>query len=198
MKTWGYARSFRNEDKFDNEEQINTLIAAGADDVIFEYEYVNPTETRPFQMLLDMTQPGDTILAAELCRVCSSALEFCHIAQAIREKRLKLQLLTGFTLNCREEPFCPETEAFMILATALYELEESKRYKKTRSATSGIRFERKRIGRPVTTMENIPEIFFTYFPLYEADRITATEFARLCNFSRPTIYKYIRIARESE
>lgn len=198
MKTWGYARSFRNEDKYDNDDQINALITAGADDVVFEYEYVNPTEKRPFQMLLDMAQPGETILAVELCRICSSAREFCHIAQAIRAKKLRLQLLDGFTINCREEPYCPETEAYMLMATALYELEESKRYRRMVPGSSGVRFESKRIGRPQTTKEDIPEVFFTYYPIYEAERITATEFARLFNVSRPTIYKYIRIVRESE
>ena len=198
MTIWGFARSFKNEDKYDNDEQINALIAAGAEEIVFEYEYLNQTEARPFQALLDMAEPGDTILAVELCRICSSAKEFCHIALAVHAKRLMLRLLSGLTINCREEPYCPETEAFLSLTSSLYNLEESKRYKKTRAEASGIRFERERIGRPQTTLERIPDIFFTYLPIYDADRITATEFARLCHVSRPTIYKYIRIARESE
>lgn len=40
-----------NENPTDDEKQINELIAEGAEDVIFEYEYVNPKETRPFQTL---------------------------------------------------------------------------------------------------------------------------------------------------
>ena len=81
MKTWGYARSFMNENPTDDEKQINELIAEGAEDVVFEYEYVNPKVTRPFQMLLAMAQPGDTIIALELCRVCSSPRSFTTLCR---------------------------------------------------------------------------------------------------------------------
>jgi len=198
MKTWGYARSFINENKADNENQISLLLDAGAEDVVFEYEYVNPTEKRPFQMLLEMTQPGDTILALELCRICSSALEFCHIAQAVRAQRLRLLISNGFTIDCRKEPYDATTAAYMVMLTTLYDLEESKRFTKTHTVSSGIRYESKKIGRPQTTKADIPRLFYRYYPQYKADKITATEFARLCNLSRPTIYKYIRIASESE
>ena len=39
MKNWGYARCSTNEDKQDINRQIRELKAAGADEVIFEYEH---------------------------------------------------------------------------------------------------------------------------------------------------------------
>ena len=197
MKTWGYARSFTNENPTDDEKQISDLIAKGAEDVVFEYEYANPNVTRPFLMLLEMAQPCDTIMALELCRVSSSALEFCLIIQAIMEKQLRLLIVDGFAFDCRQTPYDPTTTAYIELTSQLYELETSERYTKKRTVPSGMRFERKKMGRPLTTLEDIPDLFFMYYPLYEAGMISASEFARRCNLSRPSIYKYSRIVRES-
>ena len=196
MKTWGYARSFMNENPTDDEKQINELIAEGAEDVIFEYEYVNPKETRPFQMLLKMAQPGDTIIALELCRICSSTLEFYHIVQGIVERQLRLLIVDSCTIDCRKVPYDPTTAAYMDLASMLYMLEVSERFSKKRSVSSGVRLERKKIGRPLTTLDDIPDLFFMYYPQYEADEISVSEFARRCKLSRPSIYKYTRIVRE--
>lgn len=197
MKTWGYARSFTNENPTDDEKQIDELISEGAEDVVFEYEYVNPKVTRPFQMLLEMAQPGDTIIALELCRICSSTLEFYNIVQGIVEQQLRLLLVDSFTIDCRKAPYDPTTAAYMKLASMLYKLEISKRFTKKRSEPYGIRFERKKIGRPLTTLDDIPDLFFMYYPQYEADEISASEFARRCKLSRPSIYKYSRIVREA-
>ena len=197
MKTWGYARSFTNENPTDDEKQINELIAEGAEDVVFEYEYVNPKVTRPFQMLLAMAQPGDTIIALELCRVCSSTPKFYHIVQGIVERQLRLLIVDSFTIDCRRTPYDPTTTAYIELTSQLYELEISERYTKKRTVPSGMRFERKKMGRPLTTLEDIPDLFFMYYPQYEADEISASEFARRCKLSRPSIYKYSRIVREA-
>ena len=170
MKTWGYARSFMNENPTDDEKQINELIAEGAEDVIFEYEYVNPKETRPFQMLLKMVQPG--------------------------ERQLRLLIVDSCTIDCRKVPYDPTTAAYMDLASMLYMLEVSERFSKKRSVSSGVRLERKKIGRPLTTLDDIPDLFFMYYPQYEADEISVSEFARRCKLSRPSIYKYTRIVRE--
>ena len=50
-----------------------------------------------------------------------------------------------------------------------------------------------KIGRPLVTAENIPKIFFSYYPLYKKGVINISDFARLCSFSRPTIYKYLKL-----
>lgn len=197
MKTWGYARSFTNENPTDDEKQIDELISEGAEDVVFEYEYVNPKVTRPFQMLLKMAQPGDTIIALELCRICSSTLEFYNIVQGVVEQQLRLLLVDSFTIDCRKAPYDPTTAAYTKLASMLYKLEISERYTQKRSVPSGVRFERKKIGRPLTTLDDIPDLFFMYYPQYEADEISASEFARRCKLSRPSIYKYTRIVREA-
>ena len=53
------------------------------------------------------------------------------------------------------------------------------------------------IGRPVTSEDRIPSIFFKYYPKYKRGEINKSEFARLCSVSYPTIFKYIAIVEGS-
>ena len=51
----------------------------------------------------------------------------------------------------------------------------------------------KTIGRPPTTADNIPNVFYKHYPKYKNGEINKMEFSRLCNLSYPTIYKYLSI-----
>lgn len=51
----------------------------------------------------------------------------------------------------------------------------------------------KHIGRPKTTLCNIPDIFYEYYSDYLNNEINISEFARKCDMTRNSIYKYIRI-----
>lgn len=76
MKTWGFARSFINESEATNSLQIDTLLAAGAEEIVYDYQLCNRKKVSLFEKLLDMTESGDTIVVTEICRMCSTALEF--------------------------------------------------------------------------------------------------------------------------
>lgn len=126
----------------------------------------------------------------------TGTLEFYHIVQGIVERLLRLLIVDSCTIDCRKVPYDPTTAAYMDLASMLYMLEVSERFSKKRSVSSGVRLERKKISRPLTTLDDIPDLFFMYYPQYEADEISVSEFARRCKLSRPSIYKYTRIVRE--
>jgi len=55
-----------------------------------------------------------------------------------------------------------------------------------------------KIGRPYLTVEDIPTVFYTYYPLYKDGSINISDFARLTQFSRPTIYKYLRMIGDAK
>ena len=54
-----------------------------------------------------------------------------------------------------------------------------------------------RIGRPETTVDNIPSQFFKLYNRYQNKLLTITEMARIMQCSRATIYKYIGIVESS-
>ena len=55
----------------------------------------------------------------------------------------------------------------------------------------------KQIGRPTTTTDDIPTVFLKHYPKYKSKQINVTEFSRLCDMSRTTIYKYIKLVENN-
>ena len=51
----------------------------------------------------------------------------------------------------------------------------------------------KHIGRPQTTKDDIPAVFYKHYPAYMAGKLNVSELARVCGLSRPTVYKYLRM-----
>ena len=68
---YGYARCSTNESKQDINRQIKELKAAGADEVIFEYEH-GDARTKKELNLLELAQAGDTIITLEVSRLSRS------------------------------------------------------------------------------------------------------------------------------
>ena len=56
----------------------------------------------------------------------------------------------------------------------------------------------KQIGRPKTTTENIPAKFWKYYSRYKTGDFSVSEIARLMDFSRTTVYKYIDMVERQE
>lgn len=59
---YGYARCSTNEDKQDINRQIRELKAAGAEEIIFEYEHGDSKVKKQQEAMLDQAQAGDTII----------------------------------------------------------------------------------------------------------------------------------------
>ena len=78
MKTWGYARCSTNEDKQDINRQIRELKAAGADEVVFEYEHGDAKVKQNLHMLLNAATEGDTIITLEVSRLTRSTQQLCE------------------------------------------------------------------------------------------------------------------------
>ena len=54
----------------------------------------------------------------------------------------------------------------------------------------------KKVGRPHTTKDDIPSVFFKHYPTYAAGKMNVSELARVCGLSRPTVYKYRQLLLE--
>ena len=62
---YGYARCSTNDSKQDIRRQIRELKAAGAEEVVFEYEHGDARIKKELQMLLDTAREGDSIITLE-------------------------------------------------------------------------------------------------------------------------------------
>ena len=194
-KTYGYARCSTNESKQDINRQIKELQAAGAEEVIFEYEHGDVKVKKSLQMLLDAAQAGDTIITLEVSRLSRSTQQLCEIVEVIKQKRLCLVIVGSITVDCRSGEIDPMSQAFIQMSAMFAELELSIIRARVRSGMQNAKAKGKRVGRPKLTRENIPSVFLRHYEAYQEGRLNVSELARVCGLSRPTVYKYLKMLR---
>ena len=192
-KTYGYARCSTSEDKQDINRQIRELKAAGADEVVFEYEHGDAVVKQQLQSLLDAAQEGDTIITLEVSRLTRSTQQLCEIVNAIKQKRLRLVIVGNITVDCRTGQIDPMSQAFIQMSAVFAELELSIIRARVRSGMQNAKAKGKKIGRPRVTKEDIPAIFYKHYPAFVAGKLNVSELARVCELSRPTVYKYLKL-----
>jgi len=192
-KTYGYARCSTNESKQDINRQIKELQAAGAEEVIFEYEHGDAKVKKSLQMLLDAVQAGDTIITLEVSRLSRSTQQLCEIVEVIKQKRLRLVIVGSITVDCRTGEIDPMSQAFIQMSAVFAELELSIIRARVRSGMQNAKAKGKQVGRPKLTREDIPAVFLRHYEAYREGRLNISELARVCGLSRPTVYKYLKL-----
>ena len=190
---YGYARCSTDISKQDINRQIKELKAAGADEVIFEYEHGDSKTKKELSMLLELTQAGDTIITLEVSRLSRSTQQLCEIIDIIREKRLRLVIVGSITIDCRNGEMDAMSSAFLKMAGVFAELELQMIRARVKSGMQNAIAKGRKVGRRPTTKEDIPPVFMKHYPAYMAKQINVSELARLCCLSRPTVYKYLRL-----
>lgn len=192
----GYARCSTSDSKQDIDRQVRELRAAGAERIWMEYEHGDAAVKSQQEAMLEATKPGDTIIVSEVSRLARSVRQLCAVIDCIRDKHLRLIILGSITMDCRMATPDPMTEAFLQIAGVFSQLELSMIRQRVRSGLVNARAKGKQIGRPATTFDHIPDQFLRYYALFQTNRLSLTELARLADISRPTAYKYIRIIND--
>lgn len=192
---YGYARCSTNEDKQDINRQIRELKAAGAEEVVFEYEHGDTKLKQNLQMLLDSAQEGDTIITLEVSRLSRSTKQLCEIVDVIKQKKLRLVIVGSITVDCRSGDIDPMSQAFIQMSAVFAELELSIIRARVKSGMANAKARGARVGRPHTTRDDIPAIFYKHYPTYLAGNMNVSELARVCGLSRPTVYKYLKMMK---
>jgi len=195
MKNYGYARCSTNEVKQDIDRQIRELKAAGAEEVIFEYEHGDAKVKQSLNMLLENAQEGDTITTLEVSRLSRSTQQLCEIIDIIQKKHLRLVIVGSITIDCRSGEIDPMSSAFLKMAGVFSELELQMIRSRVRSGMQNAKAKGKHIGRPQMTREDIPALFLKHYPSYVSKKLNVSELARVCGISRPSAYKYLKLLR---
>ena len=190
---YGYARCSTNESKQDINRQIKELKAAGADEVIFEYEHGDAKTKKQLQMLLDIAKEGDTIITLEVSRLSRSTQQLCEIIETIKSKRMRLVIVGSITIDCRDGQIDPMSRAFLEMAGVFSSLELAMIRSRIRSGMENAKAKGRRVGRRPTTKDDIPAIFHKHYVAYVAGKMNVSELARVCGISRPTVYKYLKL-----
>lgn len=192
---YGYARCSTNESKQDVNRQVKELKAAGADEVLFEFEHGDAKTKKQLQMLLDIAREGDTIITLEVSRLTRSTQQLCSIVETVKEKRLCLVIVGSITVDCRNGQIDPMSQAFIQMSAVFAELELSIIRARVRSGMQNARSKGRPIGRPRTTADDVPGVFLKHYPQFLAGKLNVSELARVCGLSRPSVYKYLKLLK---
>lgn len=190
---YGYARCSTNEQLQDINRQVRELNKQGVplDDIFLEYESGLKENRVELNRLLNCVNSGDTIISTEVSRITRSTKQLCEIIEFSKDKHIKLVLGT-FVVDCTKE-LDPMTEGMLKMMGVFSELERNIISQRVKSGMENAKAKGKNIGRPTTTADDIPSIFYKHYPKYKNGEINKKEFSRLCSLSYPTIYKYIGI-----
>lgn len=190
---YGYARCSTNESRQDIDRQVRELKAAGAEEIFLEYEHGDAAVKKQQQTLFDAAQEGDTIITLEVPRLARSTKQLCEIIEIINAKHLRLVIVGSITMDCRNGHADPMTEAFLQMAGVFSQLELAMIRARVKSGMANARAKGASIGRPSTTVDDVPPVFLRHYPAYRNGKLNVSELSRVCNISRTTAYKYLSL-----
>ena len=193
---YGYARCSTDETRQDIDRQKRELFAMGVKEekhIYWEYQSGTREDRAELQKVLDVIREGDTLAATEVSRLTRSTKQLCEILQIVQDKKIRL-LIGSFSVDCRSSEIDPMTKGMLMMWGVFSEMERDMISQRVRSGMKNAAAKGKQIGRPKTTKEMLPEKFWTFQTLYENGKITITDYAKLLDCSRTTVYKYLEMA----
>ncbi len=190
---FGYSRCSTNDEKQDVNRQMNELKKEGVEKIFFEYVHGDSKDKPQLSLLLDTVKEGDTILVTEISRLARSTKQLCDIVDKVKEKKICLKIINSICVDCRNGKLDPMTNAFVQMSGVFAELELMMIRDRVKSGMENAKLKGSKIGRPQVTKDNIPSIFYKHYPSYKNGVLNLSEFSKVTNLSRPTIYKYLSL-----
>ena len=201
MTNYGYARCSTNELKQDIDRQKRELMAMGvkAENIFWEYESGTKDNRVQLNRLMEIVKEGDTITSLEVSRLTRSTQKLCEIIKEVQEKKIKLIIAGSLTVDCSPgKELDPLTKGMLMMWGVFAELEHDIIVQRVKSGMENAKAKGKVIGRPKTTADSIPMVFYKYYPMYKNGNVNISEFARLCGMTRASIYKYLRLLKGND
>ncbi|EGT3656561.1 recombinase family protein [Clostridioides difficile] len=203
MKVLGYCRCSTNEEKQDIDRQIRDIKqlakAHGHElsnkNIFTEYESGAKIDRIELNRMLDSLGEGDIIISTEVSRISRSTKQLINILELVKEKKNKL-ILGWFVVDCTKGSLDAMTEGMLKMMGVFAEMERAMTSDRVKSGMANAKAKGKNIGRPKTSIDSIPNIFLKHYSKYKNKEINISEFSRLCNMSRTTIYKYIKLLED--
>ena len=194
---YGYARCSTVESRQDIDRQKRELFVMGVKEdkhIYWEYESGSNTDRPELNKLLDVVKAGDTIVTTEVSRLTRSTKHLCEILQTVQERKIRL-LIGSFSVDCRADDVDPMTKGMLMMWGVFSEMERDIISQRVKSGMKNAAAKGKRLGRPKTTVDTLPDKFWKYYKLYKDGEITVSDFARLMGCSRTTVYKYMDMVK---
>ena len=194
---FGYCRCSTNEIKQDVEYQVKELVEKGIkrNNIYLEYES-GAKENRPeLQKLLHLMKEGDSLFVTDITRISRSTKQLCEIIDFASSNKMRL-VIGSLDVDCRNNKIEPMVEGMLKMMAVFAELDRKMKIYQINLGLKNAKANGRIGGRPKTTKDDIPELFYKYYPMYKNSNINKKEFSRLAKLSYPSIYKYLSIVEK--
>jgi len=135
-------------------------------------------------------QEGDHIYVESISRLGRNVDDLRNIVQELKDKNVTIYFIKeGFNTGNENNMF----KFMLTILGAVAEMERELTVERIREGVAKAKRYGTRSGRPIgRPPREIPASFKKYYPMWKGGEITATDFAKLVEVSRPTLYSYIR------
>ena len=198
---YGYVRCSTNETKQNVDRQIRDIkkMVDNKEMVVFsEYESGTKVDRKELNKLLSIIKEGDTIVCTEASRISRSTKQLIDIIEYAKSKKFRL-LCGNLDVDCTKEQLDPMVEGMLKIMGVVGEMERNMISQRVRSGMENAKAKGKKIGRATTTKAEIEEDkkFMKFYKEYAKGKMNVTDLANICEMSRTTVYKYIKILKDA-
>lgn len=135
-------------------------------------------------------QKGDSIYVESISRLGRNVDDLRQMVQEFRERDVTIHFIKeGFNTGNSNNMF----KFMLTILGAVAEMERELTVERIREGVAKAKKYGTRSGRPIGRPPvNIPQSFKKYYVMWKAGEITATDFAKVLEVSRSTLYRYIK------
>lgn len=192
---FGYGRCSTNDTKQDVDRQVLELKEMGCprQNIFVEYEHGNAPTKVEQEKVLSIMPEGATLNATDPLRLARSPIQMYRLIEVIKERKLRLKIKNSITLDCRDGIVDPYSEAMLSIMAVMGKLELSMYSENVKSGLRNAVAKGVKLGRPRLTEDRLPKKFFANYPKWKRGEINKTDFAKICDVTRVTLDRYIKI-----
>lgn len=191
---YGYCRCSKANVQ-DASYEINALMKLGIkrENIYVDYISGSCDSRENLNKVLSLMKSGkSSLFCTDITRLVRSTSFFCTLLSFLEENKLRL-VIGSLDVDCRTEKLDVMVEGMLKINAVFGEMERKLKIFQINLGLSNARAEGTKLGRPKTTYEDLPEVFFKFLPLYKNGTINKTDFSNITGLSYPTIYKYLSI-----
>ena len=184
----GYARCSTLDQNLD--WQIDALTKEGCDR-IFQEKFTGIRKDRPELLrMMDMLREGDTVIICELTRLSRSVKDLFDLVEQVEK--------AGANIKSLKEPWLdtttPQGRLLFTIFSGVSQFERELIRERTMEGLASARARGRMGGRPGKDKKIVEQAL----TLYDSKAYSVDEISKTTGISRATLYKYVKLRKESQ
>ncbi len=113
---------------------------------------------------------GDSLYVADITRLLRSTKQLCSVIDFINNNKMRL-VIGSLDVDCRSDNIEPMVKGMLKMMAVFAELDRKMNIYQINLGLKNARKECRVGGQPRTTKDDIPDLFYRYYPMYKNNQI---------------------------